>query len=120
MIHYTCDRCKRAIDPETESRYIVEIDVRSADAIEITDEDPEEVDQLAELHDQLERELTCELNCLPASQLDQSIDQIDQTLKACDAESIPEQYDLCEQCHQAFISNPLGREVAVAIPFSNN
>lgn len=116
MIHYTCDRCKRTIDPEMEARYVVEIDVRMAGVSEPTEEEVEDLDQLAELHDQLQRELNADLGLVLENQLDESQEA------ACDrvVDEGPEQYDLCEQCHEVFVSNPLGREVAVGLGFSNN
>ncbi|MEO1524056.1 MAG: hypothetical protein AAFX06_01405 [Planctomycetota bacterium] len=112
MIHYTCDRCKRTIDPETESRYVIEIDVRLAGDAPVSGEDTEDLDQLSELHDQLQRESTS-----------------DSTASVCEIESSswfdsehqgPEQFDLCAQCYEVFTSNPLGREIAVGFGFSNN
>ena len=115
MIHYTCDRCKRSIDPETETRYVVEIDVRMVSVTEPKDDPVEDLDQLAELHDQLQRELNAELGVpLPAT-----LDEIDEVICG-EIEEGPEQYDLCEQCHEAFANNPLGREATVGLGFSNN
>jgi hypothetical protein len=116
MIHYTCDRCKRTIDPETEARYVVEIDVRMACVIEPEDDAAEDLDQLAELHDQLQRELNAELGLAVEDQLD----VIDGALCGRDLDQGPDQYDLCEQCHEAFSTNPLGREPVVGYGFSNN
>ncbi|MCO8124964.1 hypothetical protein NHH03_24725 [Stieleria sp. TO1_6] len=116
MIHYTCDRCKRTIDPETEARFVVEIDVRLANTVEPKDEDIEDRDQLAELNDQLQRELNAELGVHGdpglALEIDQGI--------GSESDEGHEQYDLCEQCHEAFAVNPLGREIAVGYGFSNN
>jgi len=108
MIHYTCDRCKRAIDPETEARYVVEIEVRLANAAESIEEEFEDIDQLSELNEQLQRELNAELGL-----------QIDHPDECDDCEG-PEQYDLCHQCYETFANNPLGRESAVGFGFSNN
>lgn len=116
MIHYTCDRCKRTIDPETEARYVVEIDVQMACSADPKGEEVEDLDQLAELHDQLQRELHAELGMA----MDSQVDEIDEALCDNDAEAGPDQYDLCEQCHETFASNPLGRETAVGYGFSNN
>ncbi|TWT92109.1 hypothetical protein [Stieleria varia] len=100
MIHYTCDRCKQKIDPNTQVRYVVTIDVQTADdAMGVYDE---EVDQLAELHLELES-----LN--EAIDIDDSVETVDR-----------EQYDLCEDCHRQFLKNPLGRDPLLAIGFSNN
>ena len=116
MIHYTCDRCKRTIDPETEARYVVEIDVRLASIAEPQEDEVEDLDQLAELHDQLQRELDTELGM----DLDSKLNEIDEALCGSDVDEGPEQYDLCEQCHEMFMGNPLGRETAVGYGFSNN
>ena len=116
MIHYTCDRCKRAINPATETRYVVEIDIRMVSVTDPRDVQVDELDQLAELHDQLQRELNAELGL----SMDQTLDELDEAVLADDGEEGPEQYDLCEQCHDAFASNPLGREVTVGFGFSNN
>lgn len=110
MIHYTCDRCKRTIDPETEPRYVVEIDVRLASEEEPTEDAFEDVDQLAELHDQLQRELNAELGVACESCEDDR----------CEGYDGPEQYDLCEMCYEMFVNNPLGRESTVSFGFSNN
>ncbi|MCC9604125.1 hypothetical protein LOC67_26530 [Stieleria sp. JC731] len=113
MIHYTCDRCKRTIDSETELRYVVEIEIRAASCTDanasfhdVSDDD--DVDHLAELHDQLQREFNPEHDAVLDSCEDD--DCIDTT----------EQYDLCQQCHDAFASNPLGRDMPVGLGFSNN
>lgn len=116
MIHYTCDRCKRAINPETETRFVVEIDIRMVIVTEPRDAQVEDLDQLAELHDQLQRELNGEIGMT----LDNTLDELEDAAFANDVEDGPEQYDLCEQCHDAFAVNPLGREVTVGFGFSNN
>ncbi len=114
MIHYTCDRCKRAIDPEAEARYVVEIDVRLANVVVPSEEEFEDIDQLSELHDQLQRELNAELGRPPGG------DPEDRGCEDCDGYDGPEHYDLCQQCYEVFVSNPLGRESTVGFGFSNN
>jgi hypothetical protein len=116
MIHYTCDRCKRTIDPETEPRYIVEIDVRMVNAVEPIDEENDEIDQLAELHDQLQREVNAELGI----GLNDSHEPSPEMTVLGDCEEGPEQFDLCQHCHELFTNNPLGKEIAVGFGFSNN
>jgi len=118
MIHYTCDRCKRAIDPETEARYIVEIDVRLASTVQPRHHEADDLDQLAELHEQLERENKAEIGSVLEDVVD--AEAATESLFLEDVEDGPEQYDLCHQCHQAFTSNPLGREITVGYGFSNN
>ncbi|MEM6474443.1 MAG: hypothetical protein AAF802_33230 [Planctomycetota bacterium] len=114
MIHYTCDRCKRKIDPTTEIRYVVEIDVRIAGGVEPLHEEDDEVDQLSELNEQLERELTGDIELLEASSKPaaaQVRDEVDEGTV---------QYDLCERCYEAFAANPLGKELSLDFNFSNN
>ena len=115
MIHYTCDRCKRAINPDMESRYVVEIDVRVAGTYETMCDHSDDLDQLAELHDQLQRELKTDVDvCLESD--------CQQAGYGCDGgcDDSPDQYDLCQQCYEIFVSNPLGRESTVDFGFSNN
>jgi hypothetical protein len=116
MIHYTCDRCKRTINPETEARYVVEIDVRLAGDCDVDEIECEDVDHLAELHHQLQRELNDELSLT----LDQPLEEHGAACRGQDFEEGPEQYDLCEHCYAIFATNPLGRETAVGFGFSNN
>ncbi|MEM6365919.1 MAG: hypothetical protein AAF745_15935 [Planctomycetota bacterium] len=110
MIHYTCDRCKCVIDPETQPRYTVEIDVRLAIPAEPIAEDTEDLDPLAQLHDQLQRELSGEA-------CDDIVDLTEDDIEPGDG---CETYDLCQHCRDAFLANPLGREAVVGYGFSNN
>lgn len=115
MIHYTCDRCKRAIDPETESRYVIEIDIRLAGEGDHLGEGTEDLDQLSELHDQLQRESSGELG----HGLAETPCEIE-AVGCLEGEHGSGQFDLCAQCHEVFVTNPLGREIAVGFGFSNN
>jgi ribosomal protein L44E len=102
MIHYTCDRCKKTINQSLEVRYQVKIDVQS-----IGEPDKgapcEDVDSLSELHQLLDGLHDDEEQSMPEHAL-----------------SFSTQYDLCPRCYRLFSSNPLGRELAIAIGFSNN
>jgi hypothetical protein len=101
MIHYTCDRCKRQIDPTDQTRYVVHIDIQSAaegPMIEAEDD----IDQLTELHQILEGLGSDELDC------------------DCPGSSHRGRYDLCPECHRQFLKNPLGRDAMLALGFSNN
>ena len=101
MIHYTCDRCKREINPAHHTRYVVQIEIQSIDEDMICDFE-DDVDHLTELHQMLEE------SCEHAER---------------DSEtplSHRGQYDLCPDCHRQFLKNPLGRENFLAIGFSNN
>ena len=101
MIHYTCDRCKRQIDPDEQTRYIVQIDIQSS-----TDEPgstiDDDIDQLTVLH--------------------QTLDDIHaHTLgdEGCDC-GHHGRYDLCQECYGQLLKNPLGRDAMLALGFSNN
>lgn len=100
MIHYTCDRCKRSIDPKSEIRYVVTIDIQTSDAI--AEEYDDDIDQLAELHMELE-------NLHDPIELDETGESNER-----------EQYDLCSDCHRQFSKNPLGRDPLLTFGFSNN
>ncbi len=121
MIHYTCDRCKRSIDPETEARYVVEIDVRLAGELEPVSETAEDVDHLAELHDQLQRETGRPGSDVDVADASSMMDQV--SIPAViyeDCDDGPDQFDLCADCHEIFSNNPLGRELSLGLGFSNN
>ncbi len=101
MIHYTCDRCKRQIDPNQQTRYVVQIDIHSSTDVPCSSVD-DDIDQLAVLHQSLE-----ESDCHP---LDDS---------GCD-DGHHGRYDLCPECHGQLLKNPLGRDAMLALGFSNN
>ena len=102
MIHYTCDRCKRTLDPTEDLRFVVKMEVCAA--MEPVDSQPieDDRDHLLEVHEILER---CE-------------DEQD----ACLSDHIyrKRRYDLCPECHRKFIKNPLAREHATQFGFSQN
>ncbi len=102
MIHYTCDRCKRQINTDSQTRFIVQIDIQTA-ASEVEPEFEDDVDHLNELH--------------------QILEGMHEPVTATDEE--PEtshhgRYDLCPECHRQFLKNPLGRDAVLALGFSNN
>lgn len=101
MIHYTCDLCKRKLDPEDDLRYVVRIEI-SAAFDPITDDDEDDRDHLQEIQDILER--------LEQSDSDQVGEDVYQKLR----------FDLCPECRKKFLRNPLGRETAKALDFSKN
>ena len=57
MIHYSCDRCKRELDPSQELRYIVKLDAQVAMEPLEDQESPDDRDYLEEVQELLE-ELT--------------------------------------------------------------
>ncbi len=101
MIHFTCDCCKRSIDLDCEVRYIVRMEIYAA--IEASDGSvDEERDYLDEIEAVLER--------------------IDETDDIEDASDMYKQvrYDLCGDCRNKFLRNPLGRSTVAALDFSKN
>jgi len=53
MIKYSCDMCKREIDPSEQLRYVVKVEIHAAfDPLEIDEDDR---DHLQEIQDILER-----------------------------------------------------------------
>ena len=100
MIHYSCDRCKRAIEPDEELRYSVSIKIQVAlDSSEF--EQDEERDHLNELHEILER-----LDDSEREEISESAYQ-------------HRQFDLCSDCHREYINNPLSID-AIKMGFSEN
>ena len=101
MIHYSCDRCGKNIDPEMEIRYIVRIEVQATCDSPVLG-DNEESDHLLELEEILER------------------------LEDADCPNISEdvyhrrKHDLCSGCYREYRKNPLALEPQIPIGFSNN
>jgi hypothetical protein len=59
MIHYTCDRCKRVIDPEQELRYVVRMEIEAV-MDPVYDQEPlDDRDHLLEIDEILERTDEC-------------------------------------------------------------
>jgi hypothetical protein len=92
MIHYSCDCCKRTLDPTDDLRYVVKIEVMAA-----MDQDPDladdDMDNFLEVQNALQR---------MEDQADAAIsDDVYKTLR----------YDLCPECRKKFLKNPLGREM---------
>jgi hypothetical protein len=100
MIHFSCDRCKREIDPDTELRYVVRLEVQAMmEPSEIDVEDDR--DHLLEVQDILAR-------------LDDADDNV--------AEEIYQRrrFDLCPSCYRKYMKNPLGRDGVPHLNFSKN
>lgn len=107
MIHYTCDRCRRRIDTDSEVRYSVEIEMKAVfeDLDYPNSGQPpldDDADHLMELHEILER-------------LDE-----DDPVPARTPDTRQCQFDLCSDCYKVYCKNPLAREVPVSIQFSEN
>lgn len=101
MIHFTCDRCKREIDPDVELRYVVRLEVQAMmEPCEAEVEDDR--DHLLEIQEILER---------MDDQLDENIgEEIYQRRR----------FDLCPKCYRKYIKNPLGRDSMAQLTFSKN
>ena len=102
MIHYSCDRCKRIIHPESDLRYVVKLEVQAAmEPLEIDDFDDDR-DHLLEVQEILER------------------------LEDADSEAISDElyqrrrFDLCPECYRRFIKDPLGHDIRAQFGFSQN
>jgi hypothetical protein len=101
MIHYTCDCCKRSLDPEHETRFVVRMEVYAA-LDPLQDDDDSDRDHLQEIQDILES-------------LDETSDEAFR-----DEVYHHARYDLCAECRQRFVKNPLGRTVSHKLGFSSN
>ena len=102
MMHFTCDRCKRVIDPEQELRYVVRMEIEAVMDPIHESETADDRDYLLEIEEILER------------------------IDVSDDENVGEdvyqkrRYDLCPQCYRKFTANPLARERKPALGFSHN
>lgn len=101
MLHYTCDGCKRLINPERELRYVVRVEVYAALDSTVEDADDER-DHLQEIQDILER-------------LDDAEDE-----QISDDVYHQKRYDMCSECRARYVKNPLGRLAMQELGFSQN
>ena len=101
MIHYSCDHCKRPLDPENDLRFVVKMELYAS--LDPTDDglDGDE-DPLQEIHDILER--------VDDLEDDQIGDDVYQQLR----------FDLCSDCRKKFLRNPLGPALSNQFDFSEN
>ena len=98
MIRYSCDLCKRELNPEEDLRYVVKMEVFAA--FDPSADDDDDRDHLEEIQNILER--------LDDVENDQAGDEVYQQLR----------FDLCPQCRKKFIRNPLARESVKMFGFS--
>jgi hypothetical protein len=101
MVHYSCDCCKRPLDPEDDLRYVVKMEVyASLDPLD--DGLDGDADHLEEIQDILER------------------------MEDADDERIGDdvykqmRFDLCSECRKRFLQSPLGAAGFKQFDFSNN
>jgi len=102
MIRYSCDLCKRDLDPEEDLRYVVKVEVYAAFDPAASGDEDDDRDHLQEIQDVLER--------MEDVENDQIGEDVYQQLR----------FDLCPECRKKFLKNPLGREVVKAFGFSDN
>ena len=101
MIHYSCDRCKRVIDPVGDVRYVVRLEIQAV--MEDGDVDlDDDRDHLLEIQEILER-----------------MDDLESDLIGDDVYQ-KRRFDLCPECHRKFTKNPIGREASNQLDFSKN
>ena len=101
MIRYTCDLCKRDLDPQHDLRYKVKIEI--AAVFDPIDESPDDDrDHLQEIHDMLER--------MEDAEDEEIAEEMQQYMS----------FDLCSECRRQFAKRPLGRENTHIFDFSKN
>ncbi len=101
MIHYSCDCCKRVLDPEA-LRYVVKMEVYAALDTSAVDDEEDDRDHLREIQDILQ----------------QADDAADDQIGSDVYETL--RFDVCPECRKKFLKNPLGREQLQKFDFSKN
>ncbi len=101
MIHFSCDRCHKIIDPAVDLRYVVRIEILVATPASESDDatDGDHLEQIEELLSSLDPE---------------ECDQLSQDVYR------RQRFDLCADCRRAFVKNPLGTDAFTAVQFSKN
>lgn len=102
MLHITCDLCGKEVCPADEHHYVVKIEAYSAqDPATITEADLDE--------DHLET-------------ISQMLREMEEDPAGCTlpAPTRNFRYDLCADCHQKFVNDPLGRAQLEKLDFSKN
>jgi hypothetical protein len=103
MLHVTCDLCGKELQTGDDHFYVVKIEVFTAhDPSEITEADLDE-DHM-EAVSQLLREMDDE---------EEEPDLVEPNLKHF-------RYDLCPECRNKFVRDPLGKDGAQKLHFSEN
>jgi hypothetical protein len=101
MLHFSCDICGKEMVPGSSRRFVVKMEVYAAhDPTEITEEDLD-LDHLEAISELLNEEaLHGPTELVPSNK--------------------NFRYDLCPDCHQRFINDPLNREALAKFDFSPN
>jgi hypothetical protein len=101
MLHFTCDLCGKELHPGDDHRYVVKIEAYPArDPAELTEAD------LDEDHMEAVSQLLQETE----NGLDAGLDETRKNFR----------YDLCPECHQKFVRDPLGKDAVQKFHFSKN
>jgi len=99
MLHFSCDLCGKPLNDE---RFVVKLEVYPAFDPDDIDEDVLDADHLAEISELIEEmELTGEIpedTCQPKQY----------------------RFDLCHNCQMKYVKDPLGRDAARRLNFSEN
>jgi len=100
MIHHSCDRCKKMIDPELGVRYVVNLEIQIA-------------------VDPCEGEFCDQTNL---AELQEIINQLDhgECDEICENAYQRRQYDLCAGCRDQYLENPLAIDQQIEFGFSDN
>ncbi len=99
MIHYTCDLCKRELDPREDLRYVVKIEVAAA-FDPVAEDEEDDRDHLEEIQELLEH-----LEDAHSSQIGEDVYQ-------------ELRFDLCPECRKRYGKNPLGVTAAKILDYS--
>lgn len=101
MRHFSCDLCGKDLTPGHETRFVLrmEVSVATDTASAPADLDQDQLEEMADLLDELENGDTV-LDIAPVSK--------------------KLEFDLCPLCHRKFLADPLGRETNRKPEFSSN
>ncbi len=100
MIHYSCDRCKKPIARDA-LRYEVKIDMQLAIESDEEIQNDDDRDHLSDVDEWLQR-----------------ID--DECEELCEQFYQSRRFDLCSECYEQFVRNPLASEPQIQVGFSEN
>jgi hypothetical protein len=102
MLHVTCDLCGKKLQAGEDHRFVVKIEAFAAhDPAEITEAD------LEEDHMQAVSQLLRDMEDNPG---EVEVPPANKSFR----------YDLCSDCHQKFVRDPLGKEIGQKFDFSKN
>jgi len=101
MLHFTCDRCQRQLDPKDDLRYVVRIESYASLGDAGFHEEEDGRDHLGEIQEVLEK-------------LDDECEISSEDLHH------RQRFDLCADCHTMFMQDPVGSETRLSIDFSPN